>query len=65
MANVSVLWEDGRYRVTVNNITFKLSSDFMGKPLEATTISIFSKKNGQSMKDDSGALYVEEEGISI
>ena len=56
-ANVSVLWKDGRYRVTITNITFKFNQDFMGSPLEATTTSLFSKKRGQVMKDDSDNLH--------
>jgi len=55
-ANVSVLWKDGRYRVTVSNITFKISTG-MTSTIEATATTLFSKKRGQIMKDDSDALY--------
>ena len=48
--NVSIVWKDSKYKVTVSNITFTFMNIFTGGSQSMTITDIFTKKNGAEMR---------------
>ena len=48
--NVSIVWKDRKYKVTVSNITFTFNNIFRGGSESMSITDIFTKKNGAEMR---------------